>query len=85
MCLYVLLQFSSFSFDHSILKPAFSKPNSIPPIPEKQGVHCGDNIQIQELVDYIDWSPFFHAWELHGTYPGILDDVKFGLHAKSVF
>jgi 5-methyltetrahydrofolate--homocysteine methyltransferase len=59
--------------------------NYIPPSPLKQGIHLVNNIQIQDLVDYIDWSPFFHAWELHGTYPKILNDKKIGEQAKSIF
>ena len=36
---------------------------------------------LEELVPYIDWSPFFHAWELKGTYPKILDDPRWGARA----
>ena len=38
-----------------------------------------------ELVPWIDWSPFFHTWELSGTYPKILDDPKKGEAAKKLF
>ncbi len=37
------------------------------------------------LVDYIDWSPFFHAWELRGRYPAILDDPVVGPQARELF
>ncbi len=40
---------------------------------------------IQELVDYIDWSPFFHAWELRGRYPAIFDDPVVGKQARELF
>ena len=40
---------------------------------------------ITELRDYIDWSPFFHAWELRGRYPGILDDPTVGKQARELF
>ncbi|MDA7605763.1 dihydropteroate synthase, partial [Verrucomicrobiales bacterium] len=37
---------------------------------------------VEEIVPYIDWSPFFHAWELRGRYPSIFDDAKCGDEAK---
>jgi len=40
---------------------------------------------IEEIVPYIDWSPFFHAWELRGRHPSIFDDPKFGDEAKKLF
>ncbi len=43
-----------------------------------------DNISLRELEDYIDWTPFFHAWELSGIYPNILEDKIIGKEAKKV-
>lgn len=40
---------------------------------------------IEELIDYIDWSPFFWTWELKGSYPKILNHEKFGIEAKKLF
>ena len=40
---------------------------------------------LNELVDYIDWTPFFHAWELRGKYPQILSNEKYGSEAKILF
>ena len=40
-----------------------------------------DNFPLAELVPFIDWSPFFHTWELRGRYPAILEDPK----AKELF
>ena len=40
---------------------------------------------IVELRDYIDWSPFFHAWELRGRYPAIFDDPTIGMQARELF
>jgi 5-methyltetrahydrofolate--homocysteine methyltransferase len=40
---------------------------------------------LRTLVEYIDWSPFFHAWELRGRYPAILDDPKIGKEARELF
>ncbi|MEM7781746.1 MAG: methionine synthase [Planctomycetota bacterium] len=42
-------------------------------------------ISMSDLIDYIDWSPFFLAWELHGKYPRIFDDKVVGEEAKKVF
>ncbi len=40
---------------------------------------------LSDLVEYIDWSPFFHAWELRGRYPAIFDDPKVGKQARELF
>jgi 5-methyltetrahydrofolate--homocysteine methyltransferase len=40
---------------------------------------------LAELVEYIDWTPFFRTWELHGRYPAILDDAKVGEVARSLY
>jgi 5-methyltetrahydrofolate--homocysteine methyltransferase len=44
-----------------------------------------DGYPLRELVDYIDWSPFFHTWELAGSYPKILDDEVVGEQARTLF
>jgi 5-methyltetrahydrofolate--homocysteine methyltransferase len=55
-----------------------------PPRPEFMGVRavCPS---IVDLGDYIDWSPFFHVWELRGRYPAILDDPVMGKQARELF
>jgi 5-methyltetrahydrofolate--homocysteine methyltransferase len=55
-----------------------------PPRPEFTGPRptCPS---IANLTDYIDWSPFFHAWELRGRYPAIFDDPKIGKQARDLF
>jgi 5-methyltetrahydrofolate--homocysteine methyltransferase len=45
-------------------------------------VHC---FPLRMLVEYIDWSPFFHAWELRGRYPAIFEDPKIGKQARELF
>ena len=40
---------------------------------------------LAELVDYIDWSPFFSTWELTGKFPAILDDDRFGAAARALY
>jgi len=43
------------------------------------------NYNLQELVDFIDWSPFFSAWEMSGTYPRIFESEKYGKEAQKLF
>ena len=52
-----------------------------PVVPRELGIHVFDDYPLAELVDYIDWSPFFQAWELKGQYPEILDDPSVGEQA----
>src|SRR5881296_3866285 len=42
-------------------------------------------IELSDLIEYIDWSPFFHAWELRGRYPAIFDDPKIGKQSRELF
>ena len=56
-----------------------------PPVPAKVGVQVFDDYPLQELRDYIDWTPFFHAWELKGRYPKIFDDAEKGEEARKLF
>ena len=56
-----------------------------PPPPRKPGVHVYDDWDLAELRNYIDWTPFFRAWELHGNYPAILTDEVVGESATSLF
>ena len=60
--------------------------NSNPPVrPKKLGAQVIDQQDLSVLVDYIDWSPFFRSWDLHGKYPDILNDEVVGEQAKSLF
>ena len=60
--------------------------NSNPPVrPKKLGAQVIDQQELSVLVDYIDWSPFFRSWDLHGKYPDILNDEVVGEQAKSLF
>jgi 5-methyltetrahydrofolate--homocysteine methyltransferase len=56
-----------------------------PPTPQKPGQHLFTNYDLGELVDYIDWTPFFHAWELAGKFPQILDDPTVGQTARTLY
>ena len=55
------------------------------PQPEFTGVRVLDDFPLATLRQYIDWSPFFHAWELKGVYPRILDDERQGAQARQIF
>jgi 5-methyltetrahydrofolate--homocysteine methyltransferase len=62
-----------------------------PPKPEFLGrqVYSSDSggkaITLDDLIPYIDWSPFFHTWELRGRYPAIFDDPVVGKQARELF
>ena len=56
-----------------------------PFLPTKFGVHCFDPIPLESLIEYIDWAPFFHAWEFRGSYPKILEDKIKGPEARKLF
>ena len=56
-----------------------------PPVPTFLGLKTFDDYDLQELVNYIDWTPFFHTWELSGKYPKILDDEVVGEQARHLF
>jgi 5-methyltetrahydrofolate--homocysteine methyltransferase len=60
-----------------------------PPKPDFLGVrmYSSDlgNVSLRILVEFIDWSPFFHVWELRGRYPAIFDDAVIGKQAREVF
>jgi 5-methyltetrahydrofolate--homocysteine methyltransferase len=66
---------NAFEIDES-LKPA---------APLKPGVHVYDDWDLADLRNYIDWTPFFRAWELHGNYPAILTDEVVGESATNLF
>jgi 5-methyltetrahydrofolate--homocysteine methyltransferase len=55
------------------------------PVPSFTGVRTIEEAPLADLVPFIDWSPFFHSWELRGRYPGILDDPAFGGKARELF
>ena len=57
-----------------------------PPVPEFLGVRSAVSpCPLEKLVEYIDWSPFFHTWELRGRYPAIFDDEVVGEQARELF
>jgi 5-methyltetrahydrofolate--homocysteine methyltransferase len=56
-----------------------------PPKPTFLGTRVFKAYDLAELARYIDWTPFFHAWELKGAYPRILQDEKYGEAARHLF
>ncbi len=58
--------------------------------PSRTGVNTRDacapqSVSLRTLVEFIDWSPFFHVWELRGRYPAIFDDAVIGKQARELF
>jgi len=56
-----------------------------PPAPRTPGTTLFDDYPLEELRAYIDWTPFFSAWELSGHYPAILEDAVVGAQARELF
>ena len=56
-----------------------------PPAPLQPGIHAFRDWDLASLRDYIDWTPFFRAWELAGVFPAILDDAVVGESARSLY
>jgi 5-methyltetrahydrofolate--homocysteine methyltransferase len=54
------------------------------PSPEFTGVRVEADFPLATLREYIDWTPFFHTWELRGVYPQILDHAKYGEQARTI-
>jgi len=66
---------NGFKADLSLMAPA----------PSFTGTKVLDDFPLTELLDYIDWTPFFHTWELRGSYPRIFDDKHVGIEARKLF
>ena len=56
-----------------------------PAAPKQPGTHVFPDWSLADLREYIDWTPFFRAWELAGNYPAILEDAVVGESARSLF
>lgn len=53
--------------------------------PAFTGTMLFDDYSLEEIATYIDWSPFFHSWEMKGSYPKILEDKERGVEATKLF
>ncbi|MBT8236517.1 MAG: methionine synthase [Bacteroidia bacterium] len=53
--------------------------------PNELGVQVLADLDIEKVIPYIDWSPFFRSWDLHGRYPNILEDKLVGKQAQELF
>ncbi len=53
--------------------------------PNELGIQVIEDMDLEKLVDFIDWTPFFRSWELHGKYPDILEDEVVGQQATELF
>lgn len=60
-------------------------PALVAPAPAFTGTKTFEDYPLETLVPYIDWTPFFHTWELRGSYPKIFNDPKAGDEAKKLF
>jgi 5-methyltetrahydrofolate--homocysteine methyltransferase len=66
-------------------KPVIDWNGYVPPRPKFIGRRLFKNFDLAELVDYIDWQPFFQTWDLHGPFPAILQDPVVGDSARKVY
>ena len=66
-------------------KPQFDWRNIDIPCPAFTGIKVFDPVPLEEIVPYIDWTPFFHTWELRGTYPKIFQAEGVGSKARELF
>ena len=55
------------------------------PTPDFTGIRVIDDLPFTEIRQLIDWSPFFHAWEIRGRYPALLDDPETGPRCRELF
>ena len=66
-------------------RPRFDWSRYTAPVPRMLGLKSFQDYSIEELARYIDWTPFFQAWEMRGRFPDILNDAQFGEQASSLY
>ena len=59
--------------------------NYTPPKPTKLGIQVFEDYSLEEISNYIDWTPFFSSWQLAGKFPAILEDKIVGVEAKKLY
>lgn len=57
----------------------------VAPAPKKPGIHIWQDVDLQQLRDFIDWTPFFLTWQLSGKFPAILNHPEVGMEARKVY
>jgi 5-methyltetrahydrofolate--homocysteine methyltransferase len=65
--------------------PVIEWANYAPPTPREPGIQVFKDFPLAEIRPYIDWTPFFHAWQVRGSYPKIFDDPEKGEAARKLF
>ncbi len=66
-------------------KPVIDWDNAVIDAPAETGVKVFSDFPLEQIREYIDWTPFFMAWELKGKYPEILKNEKYGSEAEKLF
>jgi 5-methyltetrahydrofolate--homocysteine methyltransferase len=56
-----------------------------PPVPRSLGLEVLEQVTVESLVPFVDWMPFFNAWEFRGSYPDVLADSQVGEAARALF
>jgi 5-methyltetrahydrofolate--homocysteine methyltransferase len=57
----------------------------LPPLPRQADIHRLTDFPLAELLDYIDWTPFFSTWQLRAKFPRVLEHEKFGAEARKLY
>jgi len=71
--------------DARVNKAGIDWTNFVPVKPAQPGIHVLHQYPLDEIAPYIDWTPFFITWEMHGKFPGILSDEKIGTEATKLY
>ncbi|WP_298217711.1 methionine synthase [Halothiobacillus sp.] len=66
-------------------KQVMDYSNYTPVAPKKPGITVFEDYPLEDILPFIDWTPFFQSWQLFGKYPAILDDEKVGVEARKLF
>jgi 5-methyltetrahydrofolate--homocysteine methyltransferase len=66
-------------------KQVMDYSNYTPVAPKTPGITVFEDYPLEDILPFIDWTPFFQSWQLFGKYPAILDDEKVGLEARKLF
>ncbi|MEY2503754.1 MAG: 5-methyltetrahydrofolate--homocysteine methyltransferase [Verrucomicrobiota bacterium] len=69
----------------TVMKPPVARRGPSTPVAAATSAQDDKVISLDDLIPFIDWSPFFHTWELRGRYPAIFDDPVVGKQARELF